>query len=274
MNDEVNYVIDAHCHVFPDKIADKSKENVGKYYDLPMYTRGTSEELNRITGSSRLINGKKYQIKYQLICSPAVTASQTKHINDFILELVQKNSEYIGFGTLHPDNEDYAEIVDWIKASGLKGVKFHPDFQRFDIDDSRMYPIYRYISDCGLPVLFHAGDMNLEYSSPKKIKKIVNDIPELKVIAAHTGGYLRWKESIELEPSENLYFDISSSLSFLSQKQFMEFIERFGYKKFFFGSDFPMWYPYGELEKFLDMGLGEDAERAIEYDNFAEFIGI
>ncbi|MGN0620758.1 MAG: amidohydrolase family protein [Porcipelethomonas sp.] len=274
MNNKVNYVIDAHTHVFPDKIADKSKVNVGKFYNLPMYTTGTSDELHRISGNSREINGKTYQIKYQLICSPAVTGGQTESINHFISELVRNNSDYIGFGTLHPDNENYTEIIDNIKSSGLKGVKFHSDFQRFDIDDKKMYPVYRYIAKCGLPVLFHAGDAKLDHSHPARIRKVMSDIPELKVIAAHMGGYLHWNESINLEPSENLFFDISSSLSFLSEKQFVQFIEKFGYKKFFFGSDFPMWYPYGELEKFLLFDLEEEIQKAVLFDNFAEFIGI
>ncbi len=274
MNNEINYVIDAHTHVFPDKIADKSKENVGKFYDLPMYTTGTDSELNRISGGQRVIGGKTYQIKYQLICSPAVTAGQTKSINRFITKLVNKNDGYIGFGTLHPENENYEEIIDGIKAAGLKGVKFHSDFQSFDIDDKKMYPIYRYIAKCGLPVLFHTGDAKLDHSHPSRLQNVLNDIPELRVIAAHMGGYLHWNESIRLEPSDNLFFDISSSLSFLSKDGFMKFIDKFGYKKFFFGSDFPMWYPYGELEKFLSFGLGEEIERAIEYKNFAEFMNL
>lgn len=274
MNDGINYIIDSHTHIFPDKIADKSRTNVGNFYNQPMFTTGTSNELHRVSGMEKIINGKKYKIKYQLICSPAVNGKQTESINNFIINSVKQNTDYIGFGTIHPDNDNYKEIIDYIKASGLKGIKLHPEFQNFNIDDSKMYPFYRYIAKCGLPVLFHAGDMRLNNSSTEKLNKIIKDIPELKIIAAHLGGYMRWNESIALEPSENLYFDISSSLSFISREQFIRFLDRFGYKHFFFGSDFPMWYPYGELEKFIDLGLEEEICKAIEYNNLTEFLKI
>lgn len=267
-------VIDAHTHVFPDKIADKSRDYVGGFYGLPMYTVGTSEELERVSAQNREINGRNYRISHQLVCSPAVNPLQTENINKYIGGLVKSDNSLIGFGTLHPDNENYRQIIDGIVDSGLKGLKFHSDFQRFNIDDKRMYPIYRYAAEKGLPILFHMGDQKLEYSRPFRLAKVIEDIPNLKVIAAHVGGYCHWDESINLPVSDNLYFDISSSLEFITKDQLTAFFERFGYTHFFFGSDFPMWNPYEELERFIALGFGEEIERAVEFDNFAEFIGL
>lgn len=274
MESVIHNVIDAHTHVFPDKVAEKSREFVGSFYNLPMYTCGTASELKKVSDGSRTINGRTYRISHQLVCSPAVTAAQTGSINRYISGLVSENSSLIGFGTLHPENSDFEDIIDGIAASGLKGIKFHPDFQQFSIDDKNMYPVYRYAAKKGLPILFHMGDMKLDYSSPHRLARVVGDIPELKVIAAHMGGYSHWDEAIDLPVSENLYFDISSTLSFMPKEQFMRFIEKFGYTRFFFGSDFPMWEPYGELEKFLSLGYDENVQRAIEFDNFADLIGL
>ena len=30
------YIIDAHAHIFPDKIAQKATDNIGSFYDLYM----------------------------------------------------------------------------------------------------------------------------------------------------------------------------------------------------------------------------------------------
>lgn len=38
-------VIDAHCHIFPNAIAEKAMINVGRFYNLPTYTKGTLAEL-------------------------------------------------------------------------------------------------------------------------------------------------------------------------------------------------------------------------------------
>ena len=43
MNDGINYIIDSHTHIFPDKIADKSRTNVGNFYNQPMFTTGGEE---------------------------------------------------------------------------------------------------------------------------------------------------------------------------------------------------------------------------------------
>lgn len=272
--DEVLNVIDAHAHVFPDKIADKSKDSVSRFYELPMYTVGTNSELKRIAQRQCEIDGKTYKFSHQLICSPAVNAAQTASINSYIAELVKSDDSFIGFGTLHPDNSDYEQIIDDIAKLGLKGVKFHSDFQQFDIDDKRMYPIYRYIAKKGLPVLFHMGDRKLEFSRPFRLANVLEDIPELVAVAAHTGGYSHWDEAINLPVSPNLYFDISSSLAFLKGEQLYRFFERFGYERFFFGSDFPMWNPFDELRTFISFGYDDKIQRAVEYDNFAGFIGL
>ena len=38
-------IIDAHAHIFPEKIAEKATENVGRFYDLHMDGCGMSENL-------------------------------------------------------------------------------------------------------------------------------------------------------------------------------------------------------------------------------------
>lgn len=270
-------VIDSHTHIFPGKIAEKATFSVGQFYDLPMYTEGTLEELEAIrNGKGHDGSGDKlpWKIVKQLICSPATTPHQTESINTFIADCCKKDSSLIGFGTLHRDNDNYEEELDRIVALGLKGIKFHFDFQKFDIDDEKMYPIYGAISERGLPVLFHMGDKKLDFSSPLRLARVMKDFPKLKIIAAHMGGYERWEEASELEPVPNVFFDISSSMSFISKDMFLRMTNRFGEDKFFFGSDFPMWNPYGELRKFEEIGLPEQSMRSIAYDNFLSFMSM
>jgi hypothetical protein len=38
-------ILDAHCHIYPDKIAAKAVESVGKFYDIPMDMDGTVKGL-------------------------------------------------------------------------------------------------------------------------------------------------------------------------------------------------------------------------------------
>ena len=102
-NSEIYKVIDAHTHIFPDKIADKAKITVGEFYNLPMYTKGTYDELKKVSGTD---DTGRYEIVKQLVCSPAAVPSQTKSINTFIASICDKDNSLIGLGTLHRDNED------------------------------------------------------------------------------------------------------------------------------------------------------------------------
>ena len=58
---------------------------------------------------------------------------------------------------MYPFTADYKAVVAQIAALGLKGVKFHPEYQSFRIDDKAVYPLYEEIAKAGLPMLFHTG---------------------------------------------------------------------------------------------------------------------
>jgi hypothetical protein len=38
-------IIDIHAHIFPDKIAAKASDSIGKFYDIPMRHDGTASTL-------------------------------------------------------------------------------------------------------------------------------------------------------------------------------------------------------------------------------------
>ncbi|MBA2133951.1 hypothetical protein [Capillibacterium thermochitinicola] len=38
-------IFDVHIHIFPDKIAQKAVENIGRYYQIDMYENGTVDAL-------------------------------------------------------------------------------------------------------------------------------------------------------------------------------------------------------------------------------------
>lgn len=266
-------VIDAHCHIFPDKIADKSKEAVRNFYELPMYTSGTVSHLQTERKQIIEIQNQKYQIVRQLICSPAVVPKQTKSINDFISETVNSDSAFIGFGTIHPENENFPEILSGFREKNLLGLKVHSDFQKFEIDEPKMYPVWKEAVLLDMPVLFHMGDRKLDYSHPRRLAHLLEDFPELTVIAAHMGGYSHWAEAFAvLKPSDRLYFDISSTLQMIDGSLLLKFIRKFGEEHFFFGSDFPMWSPAKELETLIRFGYPETLLYKLLFENYTNFL--
>lgn len=259
-------IIDAHTHIFPEKIAENATVNIGKFYDLHMESCGCSAKL--------IESGSKIGVSKYLVCSTATKPAQVQPINSFIASECEDHSEFIGFGTAHPESEDIEADINQIKMLGLRGVKLHPDFQLFDMDSRQAYKIYEQIEGI-MPVLIHCGDSRYEYSAPKKIANIHRDFPDLMIFSAHLGGYERWDEAEEyLAGLENVKFDTCSSFAFMSRERARELICKYGVENCFFGTDFPMWSHQSELETLLSLGFTEEENRRILAENFKECMKI
>jgi hypothetical protein len=87
-------IIDAHSHIFPEKIAETATVSIGHFYDIPMNNHGFSEKL--------IEAGSKIGVTKYLVCSTATTPKQTNNINHFIAQECEKHSCFYGFGTTHP----------------------------------------------------------------------------------------------------------------------------------------------------------------------------
>ncbi len=253
-------IFDAHAHIFPEKIAAKATESIGSFYDLPMDSIGVCEELIK--------SGDTIGVSRYLVCSTATVKEQVIPINNFIKASCDRYpDQFIGFGTLHPDMEKPDEEIKRLVSFGFKGIKLHPDFQRFNVDDQSMDYIYSALSECNMPVLTHAGDDRYDYSAPYRIANVAKRFPKLKLIAPHFGGYMHWDDVVDTYIYDNLLFDTCSALSFLDKDKAAMIIEKLGYKRFFFGSDFPMWRHSDELDLFLKLGLTPEQNKAILSDN-------
>lgn len=251
-------IIDIHAHIFPDKIAEKAAASIGRYYGVKMRHNGTVENL--------LKSGSRINVSRYVVHSSATVVEQVMAINDYIAETQASHPEITGFATLHPGLKDVAAEVDRVIGLGLKGIKLHPEFQHFSIDDDDMMPIYEAVEG-RLPVLIHMGDENVDSSSPVRLSRVLDRFPGLVVIAAHFGGYRMWDLSYKYLVGRNVYLDTSSSLAFIGPERAADMIRKHGAEKVLFGSDYPMWDHGEELERFLAIGLTEEERRAILFEN-------
>ena len=262
-------IIDAHAHIYPEKIAEKASRAVGDFYGIPMEYIGTAQGL--------LEEGKKAGISRFLVHSVATTPHQVHSINTFIYNEMQAHPEFIGFITLHPDLtvSEIKEEINYAIENGFKGIKLHPDFQKFYIDDPNLFKIYKEASG-KLPILFHMGDKRYDYSSQERLVRVANEFKDLECIAAHFGGYSTWGNYREYENLKygNVYFDTSSSLYFLEKYKALQIIRKFGVDKFFFGTDYPMWDAKEELERFFSLGLTDEENEMILSKNIKKLLNL
>lgn len=261
-------IIDAHAHIYPDKIAEKATHSISEFYGIAMSKpQGTVQNL--------LKNGKEAGVSKFVIHSCATTVHQVHSINEFILSEMNKHSEFVGFITLHPNmsSDEIESEISWSIDNGFKGIKLHPDFQRFFIDEEVAKKIYDKAQN-RLPILFHTGDKRFEYSKPARLAKIAQEYPDLTVIGAHFGGYSCWEQIACYKNLGNVYLDTSSSLEFLSKEEAKNIIDFFGAQWFFFGVDFPMWDHTQELNKFLALDLTEEQRQLILAKNIKRLLNI
>lgn len=260
-------IIDTHAHIYPDKIAEKAVHAIGAFYDINMAKGGNV--------SCLLENGAKIGVRKYVVHSLATTVHQVQAINNFILGSAEAVSAFVPFATLHPDMEekDIEQEVERVISLGAKGIKLHPDFQKFYMDDENVFKIYRATSG-KLPILFHAGDNRYDFSAPARLAKVAKLFPDLKVIAAHFGGYHRWDEVGVYKGLQNVYYDTCSSLFMLSPEQAVDIIGMLGVDRFFFSSDYPMWDHENEFKNVSRLKLTDEEKEMIFYKNAERVLGI
>jgi predicted TIM-barrel fold metal-dependent hydrolase len=258
-------VIDFHAHIYPSKIADKAVVNIGEFYKIPMQKKGTVEDL--------LDSGRGGGIDRFVVFSAAAVPEQAARINNYIASVCGEHSEFIGFGTLHGAMENPGEEIERIISLGLKGIKLHPDMQRFNIDDERMMKIYALLEG-RLPVVFHTGDYRYSYSHPSRLARVLDRFPALVCVAAHFGGWSLQDLAAEYLKDRFCYLDVSSSLPFLGKKRSAELIRFYGSERFLFGSDYPMWDPAACLEEFRSLNLSGEEEENILHKNALRILNI
>lgn len=259
-------IIDAHSHIYPEKISQKAVGSVGKFYSAHMDAPDASAQalIDTCAGSP---------ITHHLVHSVATSPSQVETINNFVAEQCAAHDNFIGFATMHQDYENVEEEIERAISLGLKGVKIHPDNQRVNMDDPRLMRLYECIEG-RLPIVIHTGDYRYDFSHPRRLKKILHTFPNLVVDAAHFGGWSIFDYALEILEDENCYIDTSSALEFLGPRRTVELCRAYGIERVLFGSDFPMWSPVSELNMILAMDFTPEELEAITWKNALRFIGL
>lgn len=257
-------VVDAHVHLYPDKIAHRAAESVGRFYGLPMDADGS------VAAMTSLVEGSP--ITHHIIYSVATKPSNVESINDFIASECEKHPNFIGFMAMHQDYPDPEREIERALHLGLRGMKLHPDTQGVNMDDPRLMRIYELIEG-KMPLVMHCGDYRTDFSHPRRLKNILHTFPDLMVDAAHFGGWSVFDLAVEYLENETCFLDMSSSQAFLGPRRTRELCEIYGADRILFGSDFPMWNPATEYEAFESLGFSKADFEKMTWHNAERFIG-
>lgn len=236
-------LIDFHTHCFPEKLAKRAVEQLS-------YASGGMIYYNDATPRGLEESMKESGTDVSVVLNIATNERQMKSVNDFAASI--NGDSLVAFGSVFPTSDEALYELERIKALGLKGVKFHPEYQQFYVDDEKMKPIYKKISELGLITVFHAGHdygfLPPFHCMPKNMKNALKwfDSP---VVLAHWGGLACAEEVEKHLCGMDVYFDTSFGYAQMSRAAASGLIEKHGVEKMLFGTDSP-WHT-ADLEKRL-----------------------
>lgn len=253
--------IDFHVHCFPDELAGRAIGKLSGKAKIPAYLDGTVGALER--------SMSKAGIDFSIVQNIATKPSQTTAINDWAASIC--SDKIHSFGTVHPDFAGWKNEIPRIRALGMKGIKFHPDYQGFFADDPRMFPLYDRVFETGLIALFHAGSdrgFAPPYKcTPKRLAHILDAFPEATIVAAHMGANLMWDEGEKYLVGRKIYLDTSISIDHMGAAQFKRFVKNHGHSNILFATDSPWTDQTEEIQTIRSIGLDENILEDILVNN-------
>ena len=236
--------IDIHTHAFHPKIAHKAVEHLNEYYCLTCSGDGTISHL--------LEREAKAGLQQCVVLCAATTPAQVIPANNYAIALQREYPDrVIVFGTLHPGYADWEREANRLRKAGLRGIKLHPDFQGFWLNDPRLLPIFE-ATQHDFIFEIHIGDHTRPENNPScpyKLAAILDAFPHLQIIAAHFSGYRMWAHALRVFGQrwrDNLWMDTSSTTPFATPQLIQRLLTTFPRDRLLFGTDWPLYDPVDE----------------------------
>lgn len=261
--------IDFHTHAFPEKIAGRAIAKLSHASGgLVPQTDGTLDSLKREMAADG--------VDLAVVHSIATNPGQQTSVNNFAIQMNQ-DPQIVAFGSVHPQSPNALEELERLKEAGIKGIKFHPEYQNFYPDDEKMKPIYRKISQLGFITLFHAGqDYGYAppyHATPEHLLTALKwfDSP---VVAAHWGGVGCAEEVLNLLCGTDLWFDLSFGYGAIPPYYAKRIMEKHGTDKLLFASDMPWHRPSWEMRLLNTLDLSETDWEKILWRNAVKLLDL
>lgn len=255
-------LIDFHTHAFPDRIAAGAVAKLAAGAGgLRPSTDGTVKDLTR-----KLAEWDAMGVLLPVATKP----SQQRSINDW--SAAQRSDRIIPFGSVYPLAEDAADELERMAEMGLRGVKLHPEYQSFDVDDPRVRPVYKKIGQLKMIVVFHTG-LDMAYLPPCRcepgmLQRAMEFLDGAQVVAAHWGGFFMGDRVLaDLKPADNLYLDTSYAYGRVLIPVVRALIEAHGPDHILFGSDTPWSDMEDEARLIESLSLAKAERDAIFFGN-------
>ncbi|NOY65487.1 MAG: amidohydrolase family protein [Nitrospirae bacterium] len=264
-------IIDFHTHIFPDEIAQRALSQLSEHSgDYRPHTDGTLSGL--------LSSMEEAGIVLSIVANIATKPSQVVPILEFCKKI--KGRRIYPLISIHPHTPhgQIQEVIKEAKASGIYGIKLHPMYQDFEIDSSGMFPIYELIIKEGFFVVFHTGyDIAFpgnHNADLERLAHLAGHYPELRIVATHLGGWRQWDRVSKITEYENVYTEISMTMTEMTEEEFLSVLSVFNPERVFFGTDSP-WTDQKEMvQRLMALPLTSELKEKLLFRNALNFISL
>lgn len=225
--------VDAHVHVFPDRLAQAVRNQLGQNPDAPL----VDDPL--LAGVAAAVHARGFDAAWALPYAhrPGVAES----VNEWSASEVANYPWLIAGATFHPGDEHLARLVERALVElRLRVVKLHCSVGQFSPDDPRLAPLWATAARLRVPILIHAGRRRQGVAEPDEVDElapVLGAYPDLRLVLAHTGFPATAAALALMRRFPNLYADLTpvwKNLILLDAATLREFPGRF-----LFGSDAP-----------------------------------
>ena len=206
-------VIDAHVHLFPDRVA----EAVWRWFDShgwPIRYKLPSPAVIEFL----LARGVERLVALHYSHKPGMARA----LNRYVAEIVRAEPRVVGMATVLPGEPDAGGILREAFGLGLRGVKLHCHVQCFAPDDDALEEIYAACEAAAVPLVMHAGR---EPASPaykcdpgqlcgvERTARVLAAHPRLRLCIPHLGADEMEAHLRLLERFDNLWLDTTMAVA-------------------------------------------------------------
>ncbi len=262
-------IFDVHAHAFPDAIAAGAIKTLlaeALWMPIQAYHDGTVRGL--------LDSMDRAGIDRCVVASVATRPSQVRKITDWSVSIRSPRIE--PFASIHPDYERPEEEIERIASLGIRGLKFHPQYMNCHADDPRMIRISRAATRHNLAMTLHAGyDLGFERSelgSPASIRRLHEAVPDLRLLACHLGGWMRWEEVLTELAGLPIYLETSFCFGMCPEDLMLRILERHGAAYLVFGTDAPWADQKADRERFESLPIPGENLRQAMWENGIKYV--
>jgi predicted TIM-barrel fold metal-dependent hydrolase len=118
---------------------------------------------------------------------PTASPPRPRYYEDVVEALKEFPDRFYGFFLANPKERNVCDLLDMVvNTYGFLGVKLHPTFLAFAIDDQELvYPIMEKVRELKICVVVHSDPFL--YATPWQVGLLAMDFPDIPIVMAHMG---------------------------------------------------------------------------------------